>query len=766
MVQRLLAAARRRPSLAAAALLLALSALFYAPLLLGLRTFPDGDFTHHFLPFSLFLRDALRDLRLPLWNPYTYGGHPFLADTQAAVFYWPADLLLLLTLPWGSAAARLYFLQAEAALHIALAGLFVFLLVRDLTHSRRAGLLAGIAFAFSCYLTGYPPVQLAVLRTAVWLPLLLWLTWRGAAQPGQARWWVGAALALATAFLAGHPQTFLITLYVLLPWLALLLWLAWRDGGWPGRAAVGMGGFLLLALGLSAAQWLPSVEFTRLSVRAGVGYDYVSGGFPLRDTWEILLPHAFSQYAPLYVGMPVLALAAVALARVRRPAERGLGAATLFFAVVAVIALLLAYGGNGFLYPIFYRIAPGWSLFRGQERAAFGFTLALSVLAGIGLVQARAGGLWRRRAAMLFGALVIASVYGFGLLWQMPGRTALGNGGYLLLALLTLAAAMGVALALWLPGWSTRREYLLVGLTAANLFLVNFGANLAPRSPANAVLLPPEAEALQAAVAERSEAANGIPGRAYNEFRVYEDYGMRAGVEDVWGSSPLRLARYAALFDTFPLDRMWRLAGVEHVLTWRKELFEPSTLLAEFPREADTTYLHRLPAPNPRAWIVPAVEIATDEEARAHLADHAYDLDAAALLPPESGAQAGSVTGTGGTVQLEQLAPGRLAVTVEGEGGLLIVAENWMPGWQIAALNASAENPAPVFGLPPFSVQRADLTFLGVPLPPGEHHFELVYRPRSVRLGLWISGLTLALLAAVGGTVLVVDRLWRRKGRT
>ncbi len=77
-----------------------LAALFYAPIVLGLRTFPDGDFTHHFLPFSLFLQDEVLAGRLPLWNPYTYGGHPFLADVQAAVFYPVSNALLGLTLPW------------------------------------------------------------------------------------------------------------------------------------------------------------------------------------------------------------------------------------------------------------------------------------------------------------------------------------------------------------------------------------------------------------------------------------------------------------------------------------------------------------------------------------------------------------------------------------------------------------------------------------------------------------------------------------------
>src|SRR5690606_10773341 len=70
-----------------------LAAIFYVPLLVGVYTFPDGDFTHHFLPFSLFQHDALRRGTLPVWNPYTYGGHPFLADVQAAVFYPVSNLL-------------------------------------------------------------------------------------------------------------------------------------------------------------------------------------------------------------------------------------------------------------------------------------------------------------------------------------------------------------------------------------------------------------------------------------------------------------------------------------------------------------------------------------------------------------------------------------------------------------------------------------------------------------------------------------------------
>ncbi len=781
----------RRPGLNALGGYLLLAALFYAPLMLGVRTFEDGDFIHHFLPFSLFQQAAIRSLEAPLWNPYTYSGHPFLADIQAAVYYPVSNALLLLSLPWRGDAARLYWLQVEAILQVALAGVFVWLLVRELTGKAWAAFLAGVIFAFSGYLTGYPPVQLAVLRSAIWLPLIFWLLWRGFAAPREMRWWMGAAAAYAVAFLGGHPQTVLHLSYAVAAWVLVLLVAGWQKkpsfskklGFWEklGFSIVGLLTFALLALGLMAAQLLPSLEFSRLSVRANVDYAFVSGGFPLRDTWQMLLPGVFTYYSPLYAGVVGLGAAAAALARlfVRNrgdaPADpaRPLSPRTtiLFFAILGLIALLLSYGGNGFLYPLFYRIAPGWKLFRGQERAAYLVAFGLSVLAGLG--AAALPGLrhrLRRRTALLYGGLVTIAVYAFGLYYQLSGQTVMGQWRYLLVAALTLILAMGVALILWIPGWSRRREWLFMGLAAANLFAAGFGTNFAARTPAQAVRLAPEMEALGAVVQAQSDANLGLPGRVYNEFRIYEDYGMRQQIEDVWGSSPLRLAAYAALFDQFPLDRMWRLTGVEHVLTWRKELFEPSQLLGEFPQQADTTYLHRLEGFNPRAWLVREVQVADDAAARDLLADHGFDLDEVGLLPVDSTNDEGPTTNdgrptTGGMrVVLERLAANRLKVSVEeSAGGLLIISENWMPGWRVEATVCDGDPgcagaAAPLDGLPLLQPLRADLTLIGVPIPAGQVSFELVYDPASVRVGFWISLVALLIMGVYTGWYILFNR--------
>ena len=773
-----------RNALAAIGLLSLLVIVFYAPVLLAVRTFPEGDFTHHFLPFSEFASDAWRSLQLPLWNPHTYSGHPFLADVQAAVFYPVSSALLLLTLPFKSASARLYFLELEAMIHVLLAGCFTFLLAKELTGRFWASMLAGITFMLSGYLTGYPPLQLAVMRTAGWLPLLMWLLLRAWNNPRLWRYWTGSAVVYAVAFLAGHTQTWLYLTYAVGGWLAVL-----ALGIRPSREAdangaliprlLGLTSLVAIAAGLVAIQLLPSLEFARLSVRADVDYAFLSGGFPVRDTWQMLLPGVLTHFSPLYVGvaafgMALFGAAGGVLQGLRRsPAEQTDAAGSDpflpygagYFLALTLFGLLASYGDYGFLYPFLYRLAPGWDLFRGQERAAYLVAFALSMLAGYGLALVpTASPVFRRRHALLYAALITAAVYAFGLLWQLPGRTAVGHWQYLGIATVTLVLAMCLAVVLWLDGWSVRREWLICGLAAVNLLWANGATNLQNRTPRQAVHLMPEATAVRDAVTSTGGDASGLDGRVYNEYRVYEDYGMRVRVEDAWGSSPLRLSRYASLFDDFPLDRMFRLTGVGHVLTWRKELFEPSELVAEYPKQDDATYLHRLLEANPRIWTVANVVSADDSRAAELLADHEFDLDRVAVLASEQGAVDWS--GSPKTARIRAVRPrtNRLQIEVSNSGGgVLVVSENWMPGWRVENIECMDEagcDPATVHesGLPLLAPVRANLSFIAIALPEADVRFDLAYAPDSVRTGTAVSCVTLFILIVSGGTRLLLSR--------
>lgn len=347
----------RRDSLAALALFLLPWALFQSLLgLIGPRHYlAEGDFTDQFLAFGDFAVRELAAGRLPLWNPFAYGGAPFWADIQSAVAYLPNLLLYLVSARlWGR--LPLLALEASVLLHLGLCAAFTYAFARRHLGDRGGAFLAALSFGLGGYLTGYPMLQLAILQAVAWLPLLFWAQDRAATQGragrDRAMSWLARlrpepwqALALAMVILAGHAQT---ALHIGLLGLVHAWWLG-RDPGengaekacrggqteeagsdrrdvaapprrlaaWEALRRPPLTGYLasgLLALLLAAPGWLPALDFMRRSTRASADYAMLSGGFPPAELLGLALP-GLTLWSPLYIGLLPLLLALAALAR-------------------------------------------------------------------------------------------------------------------------------------------------------------------------------------------------------------------------------------------------------------------------------------------------------------------------------------------------------------------------------------------------------------------------------------------------------------------
>ena len=112
--------------------LLAFVLALYARLLFTNRVLASGDILHYFYPYRDYAAEAFRSGRIPLWNPFTFLGAPFLANPQAAVLYplhWP--------LSWLPVTKQIYW---SAALHTWLLGFGGYLLMRRWRYRRPAGL--------------------------------------------------------------------------------------------------------------------------------------------------------------------------------------------------------------------------------------------------------------------------------------------------------------------------------------------------------------------------------------------------------------------------------------------------------------------------------------------------------------------------------------------------------------------------------------------------------------------------------------------------
>ncbi len=767
-----------------------LVALFYwrilTPNLADRQSFPPGDFQAQFWAFATHEVRELSAGRLPLWNPYTFAGAPFWADVQSAVFYPPSLLTILLSAPWGFS---LFALEVEAIAHFWLAAIFMYLFTREVTGSRAAAIIAALTFTFSGYLTGYPSQQLAVLEADVWLPLILFFLHRNYHLPitntppqkslpiPQSSHLLLAGIAWGMTLLAGHPQSALIVAYVSAAYFFFLHFItphasrttpynirAAREnigerefGGAPPnppglrrvtypvlrstfQALAGWLTFIAAGLGLAAVQFIPAVEYTLRSVRAEGAYEKMSGGFPITDIIQLVLPGQVSLYSPLYVGVVGLLLALwVVFSTPSRHA--------IFWGVAALVTLLISFGGNTFLYSPLYLFTPGFSIFRGQERWAFAAAFSLSVLAGYGFklltmnnyqLSKNTRHLSRFTLYLLLFALLLDFLFFHGLNdtgWS-PDSPFYG----LLGASTLLTILLALTWLLW--HFSTRLPALmLTGCAAAlicfDLFSVNWQTNLYPQPPEWHTRLP------QIVAAIKNDAAQwpGEPYRVYNEFRLYDNYGVPYQIEDLWGASPLRPDRYDKfLAPPMPIERAWELLNVKYVITWRQELFAPSEIIYQEPAPDGVTYLHRLESVGPRAWLVHQTQLAGDAAILQTIADPNFDRWHIALLESDSSTLSHLLTLTQTEKSTHHATrstshASRLTYQVTTSApALLILSEPYDPGWQ-ATVDGQ---PAPLL--------RADYALRAVPVPAGQHTVELTFRPLSFTIGAIISVVTFILL--------------------
>lgn len=331
-----------------------------------------------------------RNGEVPLWNPYTFLGVPFLANSQSAPLY-PLHLLWAAT-PLSAEAL----LRFSAWFHLLVAGLGMFLFVRRLGGTVAGAVLAAASFQLSAFLVGWLELP-SVLMTASWIPWCLW---------GVLRVWDDGARSLASLsviglmWLAGHAQ---IAAFGTMAALLLLAWLALfdRPGRRPGAVLLG----LALGFSLAAPQVLPVLEAGRSGHRAAAPSEegwaaYKAQALGVRHLAPLVVPSAFGlphvggttepeltsywlafeepgrHYAELafYVGPVIPALALFGLGNLGGRRRLGFNYLLIAFGFSVALGTLVAKA--------LYFLLPGWSATGSPGRAAILVSVGLCAAAG------------------------------------------------------------------------------------------------------------------------------------------------------------------------------------------------------------------------------------------------------------------------------------------------------------------------------------------------------------------------------------------------
>jgi hypothetical protein len=722
---------------------------------------------------------------IPQWNPYLFGGLPYIAAMHGDIFYPTALLRLLLPtdigLTWGF------------IIHIFLAGCFTYGFLRAWGFGFFPALIAGIAYMMSGDLAGLvSPGHDGKLFVSALMPLALWFLVRGV-RDGRHWAWGGLAITVGLAVLSPHPQ---LLQYMLLTCGAFALYLAFRGRtertGLPRSVALQRLGLAALAVAvgmvIGAIQYLPVLEYIPFSPRAGgKGWEHaVSYSMPIEELINVYLPqfsgiieeywgrngiHLHSEYA----GAVALVLASAAFGGDERKGFRR------FWLIALIVSVLWALGGYTPFYHLVYAIVPGTKFFRAPSTMLMVVALATSVLVALGTERALAGAISRRfLVGWLIAGVVVALLALTGGLTSLSKAIAAGYAGDQLddridanriavalgslrsllfvalpAALIVLAAegrlrapllGWGLAAVLALDLWSVERHYWQFSPRASVLYASDPAIDYVKRSEPGRVL------ALQL----------GDEGAAFRDPFFGGDALMAHRIRLVRGYHGNEIGRYQRLasreqpgdYGNLVNPEFWRLANARYLYTNAslsdtgvKKLLGPVRNAA-----GSTVYLYRLPGDNPPAWVTAAMAKAGDEATVATVLDPRFDPLRVAVIDSAAAVSVAPLQALpqplGITTKVARYDPGHIAIDLGAPapaGSALVVSENYYPGWQA---RVNDREPAPVV--------RADYTFIGVPLPAGATRVTLDFHDPAYGTGKAVTfvAVLLALIGIAAGIVL------------
>ena len=724
--------------------------------------------------------------QFPLWNPYLFGGMPFVAAMHGDIFY-PTFLLRMIlptdvAMTWGF------------VIHVFLAGLFTFLFLRACGFSFFGSLFGGVAYMMGGQVASLvSPGHDGKLFVSALFPMTLLLLLRGI-RDGK-RWsWGALALVIGLVVLSPHPQ---LLQYLLLASGAFALFLAisgWRREELTSReAAVRLAfafGAVVIGGLMGAIQYLPLREYVPWSPRAGGLPDYAvatSYAWPTSELFNAYLPQftgILSNYwgesgihfHSDYVGVVVLLMAGAAFSGLKTDPRRRL---IWFFTGTVIIATLWAMGSHTPFYRIPYALVPGTKFFRAPNSVFFVGSLGIGVLAAAGVDHVIDRLVGRR---YLYGWLGFGAVIGVlasagvltsiaeGLAHEQTVDRAIANSLDLMYgAWRSFAFVIGaVALVLFVERgkiplragawalsalaavdlWSILRYYWVFSPAAAQLFASDPTLDAIKREtqPAKVIAVP------LAPIGVRDPILEG-------------DALMVHRIRNVLGYHGNQLGRYNQLlqkdqgYRQIVNPNVWQLLNARFLLTnadKADELFPGATRVAGPAQDAAgiTQYLYRLPGDNPYAWVVPIIVKAPDDAVLGTVLDPRFDVRRAALFDTSA-----AVTGVPNVTTLPEplaigasvtrYAPGSVAIRLAApapKGSALMVSENYYPGWQATV------------GGKPAVTGRADYTLIGVQLPEGATDVHLTFTSPTYQKGKLITLTAICVALILLGIGAVAER--------
>jgi hypothetical protein len=720
-------------------------------------TIAHGDILQQFYPWTEFWTSQLKSNGFPLWNPYTYGGSPFLGNLQIAPWYLPGTLLAILS--------PLRWFGWTMLLHTVLAGVFMYFLIFHLTRDRLSSTAMGLVYLGSGFLvTRISDGHITILNGLPYIPLILlsFLRWHERpAYPG----WVLLTIFISIQLLGGQPQIPYLTLFLAGLMALRFSWERYRGGErsllpllLPEAALLTAAGGAIL---LTAPAWLPFYELNQLSAIRSSGISFESAAkdsLPWVHLWTFFAPFLFGDPAGSgfwetstgyheicgYMGIGTVLFALAALFAPRWPRK-------WFWVGAALGMLLLALGSNFYLYKSLYLFLPGVRFFRVPARFLLLYSVCLCILGGYGLNF----WLWDRdkqpalrlKILLAIAAMVLIVLlgrqYAMGLSDGMPKGDSFNEAMMERQSGIRGAVATGVGFLLWwtLAIMASRLKKVPVNVYGVCLVIllgvetIWFAHRFIDPRPTSEILAgnypeTPVIEYLKSHTGgQRVLLPDATLGWQYRKEHpeLFPNRLMVHGLRTVRGYDQTFLESYAAY--------IYGMQGIEddRYLNVFLNVFDPARI---HPRLLSALAVRYVVTPEPIA----SKDFRKVLSGSPMVYEYTKAFPRAYILPPDLSIPDRLPEDATAIIELDT--PNRIAIRAElARPGWLVLADNDYPGW-VAKSGSDLVRIEKVLG-----------TFRGIRLEAGRHEVVMDFRPSSLKQGLALSLFTF--IALVGAWAVV-----------
>jgi hypothetical protein len=690
-----------------------------------------SDIVSIIYPWRIYAVKLMKAGQWPLWLPTALSGQPLLANFQSAVFY-PLNFLFFL---FSEVSAWTIYIILQPIL----ASFFAFLFLREIKLSKLSSIFGALIFAFS----GFNLVWLEygiVGHSGLWLPLILWVTEKLAKKFNPWVFLIGVG-AVGFSLLAGYPQ---VSLYVL--GVASLYAIFTKKK----KRFVFL--FLALGIGLAAVQLIPGQELLKLSIRSEdittTAFDqgfaspkhlllfFFPDFFGNNSTQNFFGSLPYNESAG-FIGLTGLTFALWAFFARKK---------SRFFKIGFLLSLLLLFRFPGqFLAKL---PLPGLKS-ASSGRLFFLVDFFLAVLASFGLEEF----LKRKKLGSL--KVVIALLILFylsvwtGILLQIRSAESqvllnleVTKRNLIFPTLSLLAASFLIFLSKFWPKKKNWLSFFLVCLAVFELFrfgwkYLSFSRRewLYPETSLTSFLQKEAGlDRFVGLIPQGMSIPYNLASPEGYEPLMIRDYALLANqINEPSFREPSPGSRWVKVhnFDSKLLDLLgtrFFLADQDWFLGKRQGEME---IVFEFGRSR--VFENRQSFP--RAFLSHQYEVIKDKrETLQRLTDKFFNPREIVLLKEAPLEKIGTSPGEPETVTLKPNTYWQNQPVFEVDArspGLLFFSDNFYPGWQAFV----DDRPAKLY--------QADLTFRAVPVPEGQHQVRFVYQPKSFKIGLIISFLSL-----------------------